>query len=59
MRVLAEKDAALVESAKPATMRSSVVLPQPEGPSSVKNSPSRISSETSSTARTVPKRACT
>ena len=37
-------------------MRSSVVLPQPDGPSSVKNSPSldrRV--DTSSTARTVPK----
>jgi len=29
-----------------------VVLPQPDGPSSVKNSPSRTPSETSSTART-------
>ena len=28
---------------RPAIMRSVVVLPQPEGPSSVKNSPSRIS----------------
>ena len=33
--------APLSSSQKPATMRSSVVLPQPEGPSSVKNSPSR------------------
>src|SRR5580658_855990 len=31
-------------------MRSSVVFPQPEGPSSVRNSPGRIASETSSTA---------
>src|SRR5437763_11720426 len=43
-----------VRSAKPAIVRSSVVLPQPEGPSKVKNSPSLISSDTSSTARTVP-----
>src|SRR5256885_16858513 len=43
-----------VRSAKPAIVRSSVVLPQPDGPSSVKNSPSSISSDTSSTARTVP-----
>src|SRR5574339_1114299 len=42
-------------SLKPATMRSSVVLPQPDGPSSVKNSPSRTASETSSMARTSPK----
>ena len=35
---------------KPARMRRSVVLPQPEGPSSVTSSPSRISSETSSSA---------
>ena len=44
-------------SQNPATMRSSVVLPQPDGPSSVKNSPSRTAIDTSSTARTVPKRA--
>src|SRR5436305_11424640 len=43
-----------LRSAKPAIVRNSVVLPQPDGPSSVKNSPSAISSETSSTARTVP-----
>src|SRR3954447_10115194 len=41
-------------SAKPATMRRSVVLPQPDGPRSVKNSPSAIVSDTSSTARTGP-----
>ena len=40
---------------KPASMRSSVVLPQPEGPSSAKNSFSRMSSETPSTAVTRPK----
>src|SRR5512147_3288133 len=37
---------------KPASMRSKVVLPQPDGPSSAKNSPSRISNETLSTALT-------
>ena len=36
---------------KPASMRSSVVLPQPDGPSSAKNSFSRMSSETPSTRR--------
>src|SRR5262249_27878713 len=41
-------------SQKPATMRNSVVFPQPDGPSSVKNSPSRTESDTLSTARTVP-----
>ncbi len=35
---------------KPASMRNSVVLPQPEGPSSAKNSPSKMSSERLSTA---------
>src|SRR3984893_2223666 len=39
---------------KPASMRSSVVLPQPEGPSSAKNSPAAISRETSSTAAAAP-----
>src|SRR6185295_14132863 len=42
-------------SQNPATIRSNVVLPQPDGPSSVKNSPSRTAMDTSSTARTVPK----
>src|SRR6184192_966819 len=37
-------------SQKPATMRSNVVLPQPDGPNSVKNSPSRMAIDTSSTA---------
>ena len=36
---------------KPASMRSKVVLPQPDGPSSEKNSPRLISKLTSSTAR--------
>ncbi len=43
-------------SSKPAIMRSVVVLPQPDGPSIEKNSPSRISNETSSTATTSSKR---
>src|SRR5262245_32481831 len=36
-------------------MRSTVLLPQPEGPSSERNSPGAASSETSSTATTRPK----
>src|SRR5882762_9283508 len=44
---------------KPAIMRSSVVLPQPEGPSSVNSSPSPISSETRSTAVAAPNRLVT
>ena len=43
----------------PATSRKVVVLPQPEGPSSEKNSPRRISNETASTAVTGPKRLVT
>ena len=39
---------------KPAIMRSSVVLPQPEGPSRAKNSPRPMSIETSFTAMTPP-----
>ncbi len=39
---------------KPASIRSSVVLPQPDGPSSAKNSPARISSDSRSTARKPP-----
>ena len=41
-------------SSKPAIMRSVVVLPQPDGPSSEKNSPAAMSSVTSSTATTRP-----
>src|SRR5919108_4543467 len=44
---------------KPATIRSVVVLPHPLGPSSEKNSPSAISSDTSSTALTPPNRLLT
>ena len=43
-------------SSKPATMRIVVVLPQPDGPSSVMNSPSAMSSEMSSTACDVAER---
>ena len=44
-----------VGAMKPAIMRSVVVLPQPLGPSSTTNSPSRTSSETSCTATVAPK----
>jgi hypothetical protein len=40
-----------VTVSKPAMQRRSVVLPQPEGPSSVKNSLSAMSSDTRSSAR--------
>src|SRR5213593_1849622 len=40
-------------------MRSSVVLPQPDGPSRVNSSPSPISSDTRSTAVAPPKRLVT
>src|SRR3954454_5536838 len=39
---------------KPAMIRSVVVLPEPDGPSSVKNSPSPTFRSTSSTATTSP-----
>ena len=42
----------LVGWSKPAISRRQVVLPEPDGPSIAKNSPSAIVSETSSTART-------
>src|SRR5712691_558921 len=44
---------------KPAIIRRVVVLPQPLGPSSEKNSPSPIASVTSCTASTLPKRLLT
>src|SRR6185295_10171212 len=43
-----------VGTSKPASIRSSVVLPQPDGPSSAKNSPSSMSRWASSTAVTEP-----
>ena len=43
----------LVTLSRPASMRSSVDLPQPEGPSSTRNSPSATSSEMSLTTRSV------
>ena len=46
-------------NSKPAIMRRSVVLPQPEGPSSEKNSPWRIAISAASTAVTSPKRLVT
>src|ERR1700675_4120073 len=42
-------------SSSPAIMRSTVLLPQPDGPRSERNSPGAASSETSSTATTRPK----
>jgi hypothetical protein len=42
----------LVGASNPPIMRSVVVLPHPEGPSSEKNSPDPMSSVTLSTART-------
>src|SRR5262245_17647069 len=44
---------------KPPTRLSSVVLPQPDGPSSVISSPRRTSSDTSSSAVILPKRLVT
>src|SRR5260370_38212840 len=44
---------------KPATRLSSVVLPQPEGPSSVMSSPRRTSNDMSSSAVILPKRLVT
>src|SRR5262249_31147503 len=38
----------------PAIIRSSVVLPHPDGPSRTRNSPSRVTRSTPSTARTSP-----
>ena len=55
MRSEPKRISPLSSSQKPAIMRKSVVLPQPEGPSRVKNSPSPTVRSTSSTARTVPK----
>ena len=42
--------------ASPAMMRSSVVLPQPDGPSSATSSPSATVSETLSSAMVAPNR---
>ena len=53
--LVAEQDRPAVGRSKPATSRSTVVLPEPEGPSIEKNSPSAISRSRSSTARTSPK----
>src|SRR3954452_23841045 len=46
-------------SSKPAIRRRQVVLPEPEGPSMAKNSPSATAKLTPSTARTSPKRRTT
>src|SRR5215470_5229003 len=50
----AMKTSPSVGTAKPATQASVVVLPDPEGPSSVRNSPARAVSVTPSTARVAP-----
>src|SRR6185437_14094171 len=42
-------------SQNPATIRNNVVLPHPEGPSNVKNSPFRMAIDTLSTAGMLPK----
>src|SRR5918996_5684851 len=47
-----------VASSSPATVRSSVVLPQPDGPSRTRYSPSLVARSTPSTARTSPPRNC-
>ena len=56
---VAEEDRALVGSSKPPIIRSVVVLPQPDGPSSAKKEPEGISSVRSSTATTSSKRLMT
>src|SRR5438552_8704453 len=48
-----------VGDSSPATMRKSVVLPQPDGPSSTRNSPSLVAKSTPSTARTAPSKCFT
>ena len=45
-----------VSASSPASSRSAVVLPEPDGPTSTMNSPSSISSERSATAVVSPKR---
>src|SRR3954453_3804953 len=45
-----------VIASRPASIRSAVVLPEPDGPTSTTNSPSAISSDRSTTASTAPKR---
>src|SRR6185295_7639276 len=46
-------------SSSPAIIRNVVVLPQPEGPSSTKNSPSAMVNDDARTAVKSPKRFCT
>src|SRR5690606_27101732 len=48
----------LVAFSRPAIVRINVVLPDPEAPSSTRDSPSRTSRDTPSTARTEPKWVC-
>src|SRR5271154_873423 len=47
-----------VAVSRPARMRSSVVLPQPDGPTIMKNSPGSIATETWSMATRLPKVLC-
>src|SRR5919199_2027485 len=49
----------LVIDSSPASIRSAVVLPEPDGPTSTMNSPSATSSERPRTASTRPKRLST
>src|SRR5471032_323330 len=55
MRLAPKRISPPSSSLKPAIMRSKVVLPQPDGPSRVKNSPCSTVRVMLSTARTVPK----
>src|SRR5476651_2174932 len=55
MRLAPKRISPPSSSLKPAIMRSRVVLPQPDGPSRVKNSPCSTVRAMLSTARTVPK----
>ena len=55
MRCAAQQMSPLVGASMPASMRMRVVLPEPEGPTMVKNSPSAMSRSMPSTALNVPK----
>src|SRR5476649_2223149 len=55
MRAMPKRISPVSRAEKPAIMRSRVVLPQPDGPRRVKNSPCSTVRLTLSTARTVPK----
>ena len=53
-----EPNRALVRQRDPAMLRSSVVFPQPEGPSRLTNSPDATLNDTPPTAWTLPNRTC-